>query len=453
MALILTSTPTRMSTEPAPADLIVLPRWLIPVQPPQLVLEDYALVIHNGRIIDILPADFSRQSYAPAEVVQFPRHAVLPGLVNIHAHAAMSLLRGLADDRTLMEWLSNHIWPAEAAHISREYCRDGVELACAEMIRGGQTCFNDMYFFPDVTAEVVSKAGMRATVGLIVLDFPTAWAQNADEYIHKGLEIHDALRGDPLLRTGFAPHAPYTVSDQPLRRIRSYASELGIPIHMHLHETAHEIDTAVATDGQRPWERLRRLDLLAENFIAVHMTQLTDDEISEAAELGISVGHCPDSNMKLASGFCPVAKLLSAGVNVALGTDGAASNNDIDLIAEMRNAALLAKCVAGDAAVVPAAAALHMATFAGAKALGLEGLIGSLEAGKSADFIAVDLFSLETQPIYDVISQLVYAAGRQHVTDVYVAGRPLMRDRRLQTIDEARTLARTEEWRTRIAGG
>lgn len=435
----------------SPVDLMLLPRWLVPVEPADVVLEDHAMVVRDGRVVDILPADFARQGYVATETLEMPEHALLPGLINTHTHAAMSLLRGLADDRPLMDWLEHYIWPAETAHVSRDYCRSGVRLACAEMIRGGQTCFNDMYYFPDVTAEVVREAGMRATLGLIVLDFPTAWATDADEYIHKGLELHDALRHEPLLRTAFAPHAPYTVSDAPLEQVRKYATELGIPIHMHLHETAQEVEHAISTHGCRPWERLRRLELLGADFISVHMTQLNDEEIGEAAQLGVSVVHCPESNLKLASGFCPVAKLLEAGVNVALGTDGAASNNDLDLYGEMRTAALLAKAVAGDAAVLPAAEALHMATLAGARALGMESEIGSLKKGKSADFIAVDLSALETQPIYDVVSQLAYAAGRQHVTDVFVAGRALLRNRKLLTLDPSAILADTQQWRKRIA--
>lgn len=439
-----------MPPAPIPVDLLVFPRWLIPVQPAGRVLEQHALVVAGGRIRDVLPADFARQTYRASQTLELPHHALLPGLINSHTHAAMSLLRGLADDQPLMDWLHHHIWPTEAAHVGRAFCRDGVRLACAEMIRGGQTCFNDMYYFPDITAEVVREAGMRATVGLIVLDFSSTWATDADEYLQKGLALHDALRDDPLLRTAFAPHAPYTVSDAPLQRIRTYATELGIPIHMHLHETAHEIEAALQAGGQRPWERLRRIDLPTEDFIAVHMTQLSDEEVSDAARAGIHVVHCPESNLKLASGFCPVGKLLAAGVNVALGTDGAASNNDLDLIGEMRTAALLAKGVSGDATTLPAAAALNMATLAGARALGLEHEIGSLEPGKSADFIAVDLSALETRPMYDVISQLVYAASRQQVTEVFVAGRALLRDRRLTTLDEAAILSSADTWRRRI---
>ncbi len=431
-------------------DLLVLPRWLVPVASAGAVLEDHALAVDGGRIVDVLPAAFARQAFRPRETLTLPDHALLPGLVNIHTHSAMSLLRGLADDLQLMEWLQGHIWPAEAANVSYAFCADGVRLAAAEMIRGGTTCFNDMYFFPDATAAVAGETGLRASVGLIVLDFPTAWAQNWEEYIHRGLALHDQLRGQPLVRTVFAPHAPYTVSDAPLKRVRELATELGIGVHMHLHETAAEIEGSLQACGKRPWQRLRELDLLGQDFIAVHMTQLSEEEIAEAARLGVSVAHCPESNLKLASGFCPVARLLAAGVNVALGTDGAASNNDLDMLGELRSAALLAKGVAGDASALPAAAALHMATLAGARALGLEEEIGSLEPGKSADFIAMDLNRPATQPLYHVLSQLVYAAGRDQVTDVYVAGRALLRDGKLLTLNEAETLARAAEWRNKI---
>ncbi|MGH8504338.1 MAG: TRZ/ATZ family hydrolase [Stenotrophobium sp.] len=431
-------------------DLLVLPRWLVPIEPTATVLEQHALAVDGGRVLAVLPATEARVRFAPRETLELAQHALMPGLVNSHTHSAMSLLRGLADDLPLMDWLQNHIWPAEGAHVGERYCEDGVRLAAAEMIRGGTTCVNDMYFYPNVTAAVAAEAGLRATVGLIVFDFPTIWAQNPDEYIHKGVELHDALKGNPLARTIFAPHAPYTVSDAPLLKVRQLANELGIGIHMHLHETAGEIADAIKASGQRPWQRLKDLELLGPDFIAVHMTQLTPQEIAEAAQYGVSVVHCPESNLKLASGFCPVQKLLDAGINLALGTDGAASNNDLDMLGEMRSAALLAKGVAGDARALPAAQALHMATLAGARALGLERETGSLVAGKSADFIAVNLDSPGTQPVYNVLSQLVYAANRDQVSDVFVAGRALMRERRLLTLDEPAILARAQEWQQKI---
>jgi 5-methylthioadenosine/S-adenosylhomocysteine deaminase len=431
-------------------DLLVFPRWLVPVEPAGVVLEEHALAVDGGRIVEVLPAAFARQAFTARETLELPRHALLPGLVNTHTHAAMTLLRGLADDLPLMDWLQHHIWPAEARHVGYTWCADGVRLAAAEMIRGGTTCFNDMYFFPDATADVAVETGLRATVGLIVLDFPSAWAQNADDYIRRGLETHDRVRDQPLLRTVFAPHAPYTVGDAPLKRVRTLANELGIGIHMHVHETAGEVAGAVAAGGKRPWQRLRELDLFAPDFIAVHMTQLNDEEIADAARLGVSVAHCPESNLKLASGFCPVARLHAAGVNVALGTDGAASNNDLDMLGELRTAALLAKGAAGDASAVPAHAALEMATLGGARALNLDEEIGSLVKGKSADFLAIDLARPATQPVYHLLSQLVYAACRDQITDVYVAGRALMRAGRLLTIDETAVFAKAGEWARQI---
>jgi 5-methylthioadenosine/S-adenosylhomocysteine deaminase len=431
-------------------DLLVFPRWLVPVEPAGLVFEAHALAVDGGRIVDVLPADFARQTYAARETLNLPTHVVAPGLINMHTHSAMALMRGLADDLPLMDWLHHHIWPAEGQHVSRAFCVDGVRLAAAEMIRGGTTCFNDMYFFPDATAEVAAQIGMRAMIGLLVIDFPTAWAANPDEYLRKGLEVYETIRNQPLLRAAFAPHAPYSVSDAPLKRIRELANELGLPIHMHVHETSTEVDDAVRADGRRPWARLKTLDLLGSDFIAVHMTQLSDDEIADCGLLGVSIAHCPESNLKLASGCAPIAKLVAAGANVTIGTDGAASNNDLDMFSEMRTTALLAKAISGDPRAVPAGTALRMATINGAKALGLESEIGSLERGKSADFIAVDLSPAATTPVYDVISQLVYAAGRDQVTDVFVAGRALLRDRRLLTLDEPAVLAKAAEWRNRI---
>jgi 5-methylthioadenosine/S-adenosylhomocysteine deaminase len=431
-------------------DLVVVPRWLVPIEPAGAVLTEHALAVDKGRIVDVLPLAAAKSAYQPRETLTLADHAVMPGLINAHTHAAMTLLRGLADDLALMDWLQNHIWPAEGAHVGRAFCEAGVRLACAEFIRGGITCFNDMYFFPDATAAVVPVAGLRAMLGLIVLDFPTAWAANAEEYLHKGLQVHDAVKGEPLLSTIFAPHAPYTVSDAPLRKVRGYATELGIGIHMHLHETAGEVALAIEQTGKRPWQRLKELELLGPDLLAVHMTQLTDEEIAEAAQFGVQVAHCPESNLKLASGFCPVHKLQAAGVNVALGTDGAASNNDLDLLGEMRTAALVAKAVAQDACAVPSALALHMATLGGAKALGLADRIGSLTKGKSADFIALDLSGVSTQPVFNVLSHLVYAANRNCVTDVFVAGRALMRKRELTTLDEKAAIAEANTWRAKI---
>jgi len=431
-------------------DTLIHGRWIAPVEPDDAVHAHHSLVVHEGRIIDLLPSDRVHERYAADSEHTLDRHLLIPGLINAHTHAAMSLLRGLADDLTLQDWLNNHIWPAESRWVSEEFVHDGTLLAIAEMLRCGTTCFNDMYYYPDVTARVAVSCGMRACVGLIVLDFPTVWAGDANEYISKGLAVHDHYRSDPLIRTVFAPHAPYTVSDAPLQHIRVLADELDIGIHMHVHETAEETDKAEELTGRRPLARLHELGLVAPNMMAVHMTQLSAQEISDFAVAGGHVVHCPESNLKLASGLAPVPALLAAGVNVALGTDGAASNNDLDMIGEMRTAALLGKMVADDASALPAHAVLRMATLNGAVALGLGGETGSLVPGKWADIAAVDMDTLETRPLYDPVSQLVYACGREQVTDVWVAGQQLLKNRRLTTLDDNDILVRTRDWQTRI---
>jgi 5-methylthioadenosine/S-adenosylhomocysteine deaminase len=434
-------------------DTLIHAEWIIPVVPEGLVLEKHALAIKGRRILDILPSEQARLKYQTERQIELAGQALIPGLINAHTHAAMSLLRGLADDLPLMTWLNKHIWPAEGKWVSEEFVHDGSQLALAEMLLGGTTCFNDMYFFPDVTGRAASAAGIRAVVGLIAIDFPSAWAADAEAYLHKGLEVHDQFRGNSLIRTAFAPHAPYSVSNAPLERIRVLADELEIPVHMHLHETHDEIVQGLQNHANRPMQRLDELGLLSPALMAVHMTQLVEGELEQFAQSGGHVVHCPESNLKLASGFCPVADLIKAGVNVALGTDGAASNNDLDMFSEMHSAALLAKGVAGDASALPAAKALAMATINGARALGLGDETGSLEIGKSADLVAVDLNNLHTQPVYNPISQLVYAAGREQVSHVWVAGRQIVTQGELTTLDRSELLDKAAYWRDRIAAG
>lgn len=435
-----------------PADTLIAAPWIVPVEPAGAILEDHALVIHEGRIADLLPRGLARSRYRAAAEVALGTHVLVPGLVNAHTHAAMSLFRGMADDLDLRTWLESRVWPAEARWVSEAFVRDGVRLAVAEMLRGGTTCFNDMYFYPEESARVASEAGMRACVGLIVLDMPTVWAGSAEEYLDKGAEVHDRLRPDPLIRCAFAPHAPYSVSDRPLARIRTLADELDLPVHMHVHETALEVERARREHGERPLDRLARLGLLSERLIAVHMTQLDAGDFEPLARSGASIVHCPESNLKLASGTCPVAALLDAGVRVALGTDGPASNNDLDMLGEMRTACLLAKGHAGDASALPAAKALEIATLGGARSLGMEDRLGSLVPGKEADVAAIDLSPPETRPVYHPVSQIVYAAAAQQVSDVWVAGRRLLEQRRLLTVDEAEAVRAAEAWRRRIAG-
>ena len=432
------------------ADALLLPRWIVPIEPDARVLEQHAVAVVDGRIAAIAPAAQVREQISSDTEVALPDHLLIPGLVNAHTHSPMTLFRGLADDLPLMSWLNDHIWPAEQQWVHEEFVGDGSRLAVAEMLRGGTTCFNDMYFFPDVTARVASQAGIRAVVGLIIIDFPSAWASDQDDYFAKGIALHDQLRAHPLVRTAFAPHSPYAVSDAPLARVRKLADELDLPIHVHLHETSEEVRQGLTQHGQRPFQRLDRLGLVSPALAAVHMTQLQPEEIDRLAAANAHVIHCPESNLKLASGFCPTARLLQAGVNVALGTDGAASNNDLDMLGEVRTAALLAKAVAGDASALPAFEALRMATLNGARALGLDTEIGSLLPGKSADMVAIDLGTPETTPTYHPVSQLVYAATRAQVTDVWVAGVPLLRHGELTTLDVASILRDASRWSERI---
>ena len=434
-----------------PADTVIHARWIIPVEPAGCVLEHHALVIRNGLIEAVLPSAAVRRGVPARRVLERPDHALIPGLVNAHTHAAMTLMRGLADDLPLMRWLQEHIWPAEQAHVGREFVADGVEAACAEFIQGGVTTFNDMYFFPEVAARVAARAGLRMVAGMIVIDFPSNYAQHSDDYLRLGLALRDAWKDHPRISTVFAPHAPYTVGDATLRQIGMLAEELDTGIHMHVHETRFEVEQSVARTGKRPLAHLDEAGLLGPRLQAVHMTQLDDAEIRRLAEAGVQVIHCPESNLKLASGFCPVQRLLDAGVTVALGTDGAASNNDLDLFAELRTAALLAKGVSGDAAAVPAEQALRMATLDGARALGLSERIGSLVPGKAADVVAVDLSGLETRPLYHPVSQLVYATGRHRVSDTWVAGEHLLAEGCLTTLDSATIGARLDHWQARLA--
>ncbi|MDH5325794.1 MAG: TRZ/ATZ family hydrolase [Gammaproteobacteria bacterium] len=431
-------------------DTLIHAKWIIPVEPAATVYTDHSLALHEGRILSILPQEQARRQYQADTVHELRHHALIPGLINCHTHAAMSLFRGLADDLPLMDWLQNHIWPAEGRWVNNEFVHDGTQLALAEMIRGGITCFNDMYFFPDETARIADLTGMRATVGLILIDFPTVWAADADEYLHKGLEVHDRFRHNPLISTAFAPHAPYTVSDPALEKVVTLAEELDLPIHMHVHETAFEVQQAQQDSGKRPIQRLQELGLVSPRLLAVHMTQLNDAEMSLFAQAGAHVVHCPESNLKLASGFCPVHALSLYGVNIAIGTDGAASNNDLDMLGEMRSAALLAKAVSQDASAIPAENALRMATINGAKALGLDHKIGSLVPGKAADITAINMDDLGTQPVYNPVSQIVYACTRQQVTDVWVAGKQLLRRQALTTIDEQAIKHKAQLWREKI---
>ena len=447
------STPNEYTRQDSliPCDLLIEPRWLIPVEPEGAIYTEHAIAVLGTLIVAIGPAQELRARYQAVQHLELPEHALMPGLVNSHTHAAMSLMRGLADDLPLMRWLSEHIWPTEAKHISAEFVRDGVRLAIAEQLCGGVTTMQDMYFYSEVVAETAIAMGMRAVVGAIVLEFPSAYAANADEYFAKGLALIKRYQKHSLISVALAPHAPYTVSDASFARIRDLSHQLDVRVHCHIHETAGEVADSVAQFGMRPLARLDQLGLLNARLSAVHMTQLTRDEIQRLSETGVSVLHCPESNLKLASGFCPAQALLDAGVNLALGTDGCASNNDLDLLGELKTAALLAKAVAGDATALNAARALTMATLGGAKALGLADQIGSLTPGKQADLVAIRFDEFDSLPVYNAISQIVYTSHRRQVSDVWVAGQARVRGGILLDVDCKALAANARSWGARIA--
>lgn len=436
-----------MTTE---IELIIIPRWIAPVVPRNTLLSDRAIAVNEGQIIAIDSPQQLRKKYTAKRTLELDDHLVFPGLINAHGHAAMSLLRGYADDLPLQTWLEDHIWPTEAKHVSYEFVRDGTELAMAEMMMAGTSCFSDMYFFPDAAAKQVIAAGMRAQICFPVMDFPTPWASNAEEYIDKGLALHQQYKAQSRITVAFGPHAPYTVSDEPFLRMAALSEELGANIQVHLHETAFEVESAVAETGKRPIERLAELGILGPRTQCVHMTQVSDSDLALLQTSASHVIHCPESNLKLASGFCPMAQLLEAGINVAIGTDGAASNNDLDMLGEARTAALLGKAIAGKADVLDAHTMLYAATMGGAKALGIDNLVGSIEIGKQADLAAIKLSDLASQPLYNPVSQLIYTNSSHKVTHLWVDGKCLLNEGQLQTLDRDKIIRNTHSWAEKI---
>jgi len=433
-------------------DTLIAPRWCVPVEPANVVLTDHAVVVNDGRITDVLPLPDARERYQPSAFIEKPDHVLIPGFVNSHTHSAMTLMRGLADDMPLEAWLENGIWPVEKRWVGAEMVRDGTELAIAEMISGGTTCFSDQYFFPEIVAETAVDLQMRAMVGTPIIEFPTAWANDATEYMNKANDlVHDAYVDHPLISTCFAPHSTCALSDESFVELRVLADQLDVRIQIHLHETLAEISTSLERSGKRPFDRLNELGIVNASLLAVHSVHMTDEEINVFAETGVNIAHCPRSNLKLASGIAPVAKYRAQGVNVAIGTDGAASNNTLDMLSEMRKAALLAKASAADATAISASEALRMATLDGAAALGLAKETGSIEVGKWADLSCVDLNRLHSQPLYDPVSQLVYTARADQVTDVWIAGKRQLDNGRLTQIDTSNLLERSNEWRDRFA--
>lgn len=431
---------------PTKADLVIDARWVIPVVPANTTLPHHSIVVDRGQISDLLPTPEADVRYRPVERVSLTEHAVLPGLVNTHTHAAMSLMRGIADDLPLMRWLSDAIWPAERRHISHQFVYEGSLIAAAEMLRGGITCLNDMYFFPDAAAQAFSEAGIRAVVGTTVIDFPSNYATSADECLRKGLQARDHWDGHPLVSFALAPHAPYTVSNATFERIASLAEELDAIIHIHALETRQEVADSLRIYGLRPIARMDSLGLLSPNLLIAHAIHLTDDELDLLASRNAKISHNPTSNMKLGNGIAPISKMLARNMTISLGTDGAASNNRLDLLREMNTASLLAKAAAEDATILPAHRTIEMATLGGAEALGLQNRIGSIERGKDADLCAISLGSPTANPCFDPASHVVFVCGRESISDVWVRGSREIADGRLLRFSNRDLLRISRMW-------
>ena len=419
--------------------LIIQAGTILPVDDQDSILLDHALVVDQGRIVDLLPKSDVLTRYETDQWVDLPKHTLIPGLVNAHAHSPMVLLRGLGDDKPLMDWLTKHIWPAEGDLVTADFVKEGTELAVCEMIRTGTTCFAEHYFYPDMTARVAQEMGVRAQVGLWVGNVKTPWANDAKDCLSLGKKAYDAFMRDhsdnDLVSFALAPHSPYMVDDQTFHEIKKWRDLDHLRVHIHLHETAKEVEDSLSAHRKRPIERMADLGLLDDTLQAVHLTQVNDGDIKLLKDHSVSMITCPASNMKLASGFAPLHQVLAANINLALGTDGAASNNGLDMLEDMRMAALIAKGVAKDATVLPAKQALRMATINGARALGLADDIGSLAIGKSADVVAIDMSDYTLQPAHHPYLSLVYAHASQHITDVWVAGKEKLRQRQLIDIE------------------
>lgn len=431
-------------------DALIHAKWIITCEDNNRVLENHVLAVDKGKILAILPSKEAESTYQAEQVHHCDSHALLPGFINCHTHIAMNAFKGLADDLELMDWLTHHIWPAESKWVSNDMVHDMSLLAMGEMIRCGTVCFNDMYFFLGATAQAAEKAGMRAHIGMTIIDVPTAWAKTTDDYFAKGLEFYQQYKNHALITPTLAPHSTYTVSLENLIRVKELADEHQLKINIHLQEAPSEVQRSLDTYQKRPLQRLHDIGMVNPNLIAIHMTQINEADMAILQQTKPQLVHCPESNMKLASGACPVEKLSKAGINVALGTDGAASNNDLDMISEMRSAAFLGKLAANDAKAVSAEHAIKMATIHGARALGIDKLTGSLTPGKACDVIAIDLDQIETQPLYHPLSQIVYAASRNQVTDVWIAGKQVLKNRQLTTLDEKELLNKAQSWGKKI---
>lgn len=444
------------STAPAPdpasgrtrADILILDGTIVPISSEPFV---GSLAINDGVIVALGPTAEILDRYSAEETIVARGAAVLPGFVNAHTHAPMTLFRGIADDLPLMEWLTGFIFPAEAANVDRDFVRVGTRLAAAEMIRSGTTTFADMYYYESDIAEETRRAGLRAVLGETMIDFPAPDNKTWDDALAYVRRFVARWKGDELITPAIAPHAAYTVSTEHLQEVRALATELGVPILIHLAETADEVSQIESRHQTSPTRLLANLGLLADDVVAAHGIYLDDEDIRLLRRYGTGVVHCPESNMMLASGVARVGDLLAAGVEVGLGTDGpAGSNNNLDMIEEMASAARLQKIHSMDSSAISSRVVLEMATIGGARVLGLDHLIGSLEVGKRADVIVIDLEDPGIQPVYSVESAIVYAANGADVEATIVDGKMLMRKRRLLTLDEDEIIRDAQAIRDRV---
>jgi len=412
-------------------DLIISAPWVLPVAPENTALTEHSVAISGGTIIAVGPTDYIVQNYSGTEHLKLTHHIVLPGLINTHCHSAMTLLRGAGEDQPLKAWLEETIWPLEAAVMDDNYVTLGTQLAVAEMLLCGTTTFSDMYFLPEKVADVCIDVGIRAQLSFPIIEFANAWSHSADDALAKGLALHEQLKGNNLVHVALGPHSGYSLSAAELEHIAQVGLEQNLPIQMHIHETAQEVADAHQSMGQSWIERCAEIGMLGPHVQAVHMTQISDSELKLIADTDTRVVHCPTSNLKLASGYCPTTQLRDAGITVSLGTDGAASNKRLNLFAEARMASLLAKHTDRNAAAATAEEMLHMATLGGARALGMENVTGSLEVGKAADLIAVDINSLGMLPMYNPFATLIHGDAGNAVSHTYVAGKALVADGQL----------------------
>jgi 5-methylthioadenosine/S-adenosylhomocysteine deaminase len=431
-------------------DLIIRGGTVVTMDGTRRVIDNGGVAVKSGRIVEVgKTADIDRR-YAAREVVNATGKVVIPGLINGHTHVPMTLFRGIADDLDLQEWLTKYIFPAEAKNVTEDFVRVGTRLGLAEMIRGGTTTYCDMYYFEDAIADETFKAGMRGVLGETVIDFPVADNKTYEEGLAYTERFIRKWQGNALIVPAIAPHAPYTVSEVHLKAARALSDKTGAPIVTHISETKREVDDSLKAKGARPVDYLNRIGFLNDRVIAAHVVWPSEEELGLLKKLGVGIVHNPQSNMKLASGVAPVPEMLKNDLPVGLGTDGAASNNDLNLWEEIDTAALLHKLISRDPKVVPAAAAFEMATIRGARALHLDKEIGSIEKGKRADLVIVDLDDLNQTPYYNIYSDLVYAAKASDVRTVIIEGRVVMRDRRLLTLNEETIKADARRYRERI---